>query len=70
VESVKAVSELFSPVSGEVLEINSQIADSPEDINFDPYGKGWLIKVLLANPGETSRLISAKDYDDYTAEET
>jgi glycine cleavage system H protein len=62
VESVKAVSELFSPVSGAVTEINSEIVDHTEVVNEDPFGKGWLIKVELANPSELAELMSADDY--------
>ena len=65
VESVKAVSELFVPVAGEVLEVNSSIKDAPETLNADPYGKGWLIRLRLQNPAEISQLLSAKDYEDY-----
>src|SRR5882672_7866435 len=67
VESVKAVSELFMPVSGEVVEVNSEIKDAPEALNSDPYGKGWLLRIRLQNPSETSALMSAKAYDQYIA---
>jgi glycine cleavage system H protein len=66
VESVKAVSELFTPASGEVLEINAGLSDAPETINKDPYGGGWMIRVRLSNKGETAKLMSAAQYDDYT----
>ena len=66
VESVKAVSELFSPASGEVTEINSGLGDAPETINKDPYGTGWMIRIRLSNKSETSKLMSASQYDDYT----
>jgi glycine cleavage system H protein len=66
VESVKAVSELFTPASGEVVEINAGLSDAPETINKDPYGAGWMIRVRLSNKGETSKLMSAAQYDDYT----
>jgi len=66
VESVKAVSELFTPVSGEVTEINSGLGDAPETINKDPYGAGWMIRIRLSNKSETSKLMSAQQYDDYT----
>src|ERR1041384_4380967 len=62
VESVKAVSELFSPVSGEVLAANTEIADTTEVVNEDPYGKGWLIKVRISDPSELSHLMDAADY--------
>ena len=65
IESVKAVSELFSPASGEVVEVNSALLASPETVNADPYGKGWLIKVRLdQKPGD---LMSAEQYTQYTA---
>ncbi len=60
VESVKAVSDLFAPVEGQVAEINEALADGPEVVNSDPYGDGWMIKVKLA--GETKDLMSAADY--------
>jgi glycine cleavage system H protein len=69
VESVKAVSELFMPVSGEVVEINEDLGASPEKINEDPYGNGWMIRVRLTNREETGDLMSAEEYDEYTAEE-
>jgi glycine cleavage system H protein len=66
VESVKAVSELFIPVSGEVIEVNSEMSTAPEKINEDPYGGGWLIRIRLTNSRETSDLMSAEKYDQYT----
>jgi glycine cleavage system H protein len=68
VESVKAVSELFMPVSGEVLEINEELGASPEKINEDPYGAGWMIQIRLLNPDETSELMSSEEYDEQTKE--
>lgn len=62
VESVKAVSELFSPVSGEVVAANTEIAEKTEAVNEDPYGSGWLIKVKLADPSELTHLLDANDY--------
>ena len=62
VESVKAVSDVFAPLSGEVVEINSTLGDSPETINADPYGEGWLIKVKLTDPSETDELMDADAY--------
>src|SRR5688572_637246 len=56
VESVKAVSELFIPVSGEILEINDEAGNAPETLNEDPYGKGWLVKIRLLDPAETADL--------------
>src|SRR5215467_11122426 len=69
VESVKAVSELFIPVSGEVVEINDDLGASPEKINEDPYGDGWLIRIRLLNSDETADLLSSEEYDEYVAEE-
>ena len=69
VESVKAVSELFMPVSGEVIEVNSTVKDKPETLNSDPYGKGWLIRIRITNPAETAPLLSAQAYDSYIAAE-
>lgn len=62
VEAVKTVSDLFMPVSGEVLEVNNEIGSNPEVVNSDPYGKGWMIKVKLANAGDIASLLSAEDY--------
>lgn len=67
VESVKAVSDIFSPVSGEVSEINSTLADAPEKINQDPHGAAWLIRVKLADPQEADSLMDAKTYEAYVA---
>jgi glycine cleavage system H protein len=68
VESVKAVSEIFSPVSGEVVETNAALADSPEKINQDPHSAAWLVKVRLADPKEVSGLMDATAYQAYFAE--
>lgn len=62
VEAVKTVSDLFMPVSGEVLEVNKDIDSAPESVNNDPYGKGWLIKIKMSNPSEVSELLSVEDY--------
>jgi glycine cleavage system H protein len=62
VESVKAVSELFSPVSGEVLEANGALVKAPEAINTDPYGQGWMVVVKLADAGQVAGLLDAKAY--------
>jgi len=62
VESVKAVSDVIAPLSGEVVEVNEALADAPEKINEDPYGEGWLVKVKLSDPGEAESLLSAADY--------
>lgn len=65
VESVKAVSDIYSPVSGEVLEVNGALADGPEKLNEDPHGSAWLVKIRLANTGEWEGLMSAADYQAY-----
>jgi glycine cleavage system H protein len=62
VESVKAVSDVIAPLSGEVVEVNEALGDAPEKINEEPYGEGWLVKVKLSDPGETEGLLSAADY--------
>jgi glycine cleavage system H protein len=62
VESVKAVSDVFAPLSGEITEVNSNVAESPEKINADPYGDGWLVKVKLSDPSETDGLMDAAAY--------
>jgi glycine cleavage system H protein len=62
VESVKAVSDVFAPLSGEVIEVNEALAESPETINADPYGEGWLVKVKLSDPSETESLMDAATY--------
>ncbi len=68
VESVKAVSEIYAPVSGEVTEVNTTLADSPELLNSDPQGKAWLIKVKISNPDQLSGLMDAVAYQAYVAE--
>jgi glycine cleavage system H protein len=62
VESVKAVSDVIAPLSGEVVEVNEALADAPEKINEEPYGEGWLVKVKLSDPAEAEDLLSAADY--------
>jgi glycine cleavage system H protein len=62
VESVKAVSDLISPLSGEVLEVNQLVVEAPETVNEDPYGDGWLVRIRLANPSERDQLLSVADY--------
>jgi glycine cleavage system H protein len=68
VESVKAVSELFTPVSGEVTEHNEKLQDEPEIVNTDPYGEAWMIRVKMASPGEVDSLLTAAEYEDFTKE--
>jgi len=70
VESVKAVSEVFSPVSGEIVGINDALADTPEKVNQDPYGEGWMIRVQMSNPGEVDSLLTAAEYEDFAKAET
>lgn len=71
IESVKAVSELFSPVTGEVIEVNETLADKPELVNTDPYGDGWMIRIKVTNPEEIDELMmTAEDYDDYVLTES
>ena len=65
IESVKAVSELFAPVSGEVVERNEGLEGSPQWVNDDPYGNGWMIRVRLSNAGEVDALLSANDYEEF-----
>jgi len=62
VESVKAVSDVFAPLSGEVTEINEALEESPERINDDPYGEGWLVKIKLSDPGEVDQLLDMNAY--------
>jgi glycine cleavage system H protein len=69
VESVKAVSDLYSPVSGTVIEVNDAIVDSPEVINEDPYGDAWMIKVEVGNPPETTKFLTAEEYQKHIEEE-
>ena len=70
VESVKAVSEVFSPVTGAVQQINEALADDPEIVNSDPYGNGWMIRMEMTNPGEVDSLLTAAEYEDFTKAET
>ncbi len=68
VESVKAVSDLISPLSGEVLEVNAKVVDAPETVNEDPYGDGWLIRIRMSNASETESLLDAAAYRQVLAE--
>jgi len=65
VESVKAVSEIFTPVGGEVSEVNDGVNDTPEAVNNDPYNAGWMVKVKMENAGEADALMSAAEYEEY-----
>lgn len=69
IESVKAVSDLFSPVSGEVVRVNEDVVEKPELVNGDPHGDGWLLEVRLIDAGEIDTLLSAEAYDAFTAAE-
>ena len=70
VESVKAVSDIYSPVSGEVVAVNAILATSPEKLNQDPHGEAWLVKIRLSAPDETKQLLSAADYQSYIGAES
>ncbi|MCX6629937.1 MAG: glycine cleavage system protein GcvH [Candidatus Solibacter sp.] len=69
VESVKAVSDIYSPVNGEITEVNESLADAPEKLNSDPHGAAWLVKIRLSNPEEIQHLMSASDYLSYVGAE-
>jgi len=69
VESVKAVSDVIAPLSGEVLEVNRSVADAPETVNDDPYGEGWLVRVRLTDPAEADALMDAEAYKQHLAEQ-
>ena len=69
VESVKAVSEIFTPVSGDVAEANESLNDEPEKVNKDPYGEGWMIKMTMTAAGEVDSLLTAAEYEDFTKAE-
>ena len=69
VESVKAVSDLISPLSGEVLEVNAKVVGAPETVNEDPYGEGWLVRIRLSSPSERGDLLDAQAYRQVLAEQ-
>jgi glycine cleavage system H protein len=69
VESVKAVSEIYSPVSGQVVEVNETLAAAPEKLNQDPHGEAWLVKIRVSAPSEIDALLSAADYQSYVGAE-
>lgn len=69
VESVKSVSDLYAPVSGEVVEVNDNVLDSPETLNTDPYGTAWMIVVEMSDPAEVDKLLSAEEYEEFLAEQ-
>lgn len=68
VEAVKTVSDLFLPVSGEIIEFNESLEDTPEDVNFDPYSKGWMIKLKVNNPDDLNNLLDSNQYKDLIGE--
>ena len=70
VESVKAVSEVFTPVAGVVSSINESLADEPEKVNSDPCGEGWMVRLRMSNAGEVDSLLTAAEYEDFTKAET
>jgi glycine cleavage system H protein len=65
IESVKATSELFAPVSGEVVRVNEKLADASEQINTDPYGDGWMLVIKMSNPAEVEKLMTAEQYEEF-----
>jgi glycine cleavage system H protein len=69
VESVKSVSDVYSPLSGKVVETNDPLKDNPETVNEDPYNEGWLVKLELTDPAELDELLDARDYEAYVNEE-
>ena len=69
VESVKAVSDVIAPLSGEILEVNQKVVDAPETVNEDPYGEGWLVRIRLTDSGEVDALLDADAYKQFLAEQ-
>jgi glycine cleavage system H protein len=69
VESVKAVSDVIAPLSGEILEVNQKVVDAPETVNEDPYGEGWLVRIRLSDPAEVDRLLDVDAYKQHLAEQ-
>ncbi|MBN2405707.1 MAG: glycine cleavage system protein GcvH [Coriobacteriia bacterium] len=69
IESVKSVSELFAPVTGEIIEVNDGLGDAPETVNEDPYGEGWMVKVTMSDASELDALMDADSYEAFIAEE-
>ncbi len=70
IESVKAASDLYAPLSGEVVEVNQDLVDAPELINKDPYGDGWMFRIKLSDPSETDGLMDAERYQQFVTEES
>jgi len=69
VESVKAVSDVIAPLSGEILEVNQKVVDAPETVNGDPYGEGWLVRIRLSDPAEVDGLLDVDAYKQYLADQ-
>jgi glycine cleavage system H protein len=70
VESVKAVSEVFTPIAGEIVEVNDALNDDAEKVNSDPYGEAWFIKVKMDNPGDADKLLSGDEYEEYLSSQS
>ena len=68
IESVKSVSELYAPVTGEIVKVNDALGDTPETVNADPLGEGWMIQVRLEDPSQVDALLSAEEYESYVTE--
>lgn len=68
IESVKSVSELYAPISGEIVEVNASLGDTPETVNNDAHGDGWMIKVKVEDAGEVDGLLTAEEYDEFITE--
>jgi len=68
IESVKSVSELYAPVTGEIVKVNEALGDTPEIVNQDPYGEGWMIEVRMGDPSQADDLMSAEEYEAYVTE--
>ncbi len=70
IESVKAVSDVIAPLSGEIVEVNDQLSSAPEQVNTDPYESGWLVRIRLSDPGEVDQLLDSAAYEELLAQET
>ncbi len=68
IESVKAVSEVFSPVAGEIVEVNDGLNDTPENVNSDPYGAAWMIKIKMENSGDADAMLNAAEYEEFLSD--
>lgn len=68
IESVKAVSEVFSPIAGEIVEVNDALNDTPEAVNTDPYGAAWMIKIKMENAGEADAMLNAAEYEEFLSD--